>query len=63
MTYRNNFFYYLLMPGLWMAGVLFYLGVGAVYTVLFRGQADGHPRRALRLALGRAAVPRSRAAP
>ena len=35
MTYRNNFFYYLLMPGLWMAGVLFFLGAGAVYTFYF----------------------------
>ena len=26
-TYRNNFFYYLMMPGLWMAGALTYLGV------------------------------------
>ena len=34
-TYRNNFFYYLLMPGLWMAGVLFFLGAGAVYTFYF----------------------------
>lgn len=25
-TYRNNFFYYLMMPGLWMAGVLSFLG-------------------------------------
>ena len=32
-TYRNNFFYYLMMPGLWMAGVLLYLGFGAVYGV------------------------------
>lgn len=32
-TYRNNFFYYLLMPGLWLAGVLLYLGFGQVYTV------------------------------
>ncbi|WP_284614717.1 sterol desaturase family protein [Aquabacterium humicola] len=31
-TYRNNFFYYLLMPGLWLAGVLLYLGFGPVYT-------------------------------
>ena len=31
MTYRNNFFYYLLMPGLWLSGVLLYLGLGAVY--------------------------------
>ena len=35
MTYRNNFFYYLLMPGLWMAGVLFFLGAGKVYTIYF----------------------------
>ena len=37
-TYRNNFFYYLMMPGLWMAGVLTYLGVNpwgyAVYFVV-----------------------------
>lgn len=32
-TYRNNFFYYLLMPGLWLAGVLLYLGFGKVYAV------------------------------
>jgi sterol desaturase/sphingolipid hydroxylase (fatty acid hydroxylase superfamily) len=31
-TYRNNFFYYLLMPGLWISGVLIFLGFGAVYT-------------------------------
>lgn len=31
-TYRNNFFYYLLMPGLWMGGVLIFLGCGPVYT-------------------------------
>jgi sterol desaturase/sphingolipid hydroxylase (fatty acid hydroxylase superfamily) len=31
MTYRNNFFYYMLMPGLWMAGVLTYFGMGYVY--------------------------------
>lgn len=27
-TFRNNFFYYLMMPGLWIAGVLLYLGFG-----------------------------------
>jgi sterol desaturase/sphingolipid hydroxylase (fatty acid hydroxylase superfamily) len=27
-TYRNNFFYYLLMPGLWIGGVLIFLGFG-----------------------------------
>src|SRR5574337_1717629 len=32
-TYRNNFFYYLLMPGLWSAGVLVYLGLGPVYAI------------------------------
>jgi len=30
-TYRNNLFYFLLMPSLWSAGVLLYLGFGAVY--------------------------------
>ena len=33
MTYRNNFFYYLLMPGLWFAGLALYLGFGMVYGV------------------------------
>jgi len=37
-TYRNNFFYYLMMPGLWIGGALLYLGVGgmvyAVYMVV-----------------------------
>ena len=32
-TYRNNFFYYLMMPGLWVSGVLIYLGFGTVYLV------------------------------
>jgi sterol desaturase/sphingolipid hydroxylase (fatty acid hydroxylase superfamily) len=32
-TYRNNFFYYLMMPGLWVSGVLIYLGLGNVYLV------------------------------
>ena len=32
-TYRNNFFYYLMMPGLWIAGALTYLGFGPVYAV------------------------------
>jgi sterol desaturase/sphingolipid hydroxylase (fatty acid hydroxylase superfamily) len=31
-TYRNNFFYYMLMPGLWMAGALMYFGMGSVYV-------------------------------
>ena len=32
-TYRNNFFYYLMMPGIWVSGVLVYLGFGNVYLV------------------------------
>ena len=31
-TYRNNFFYYLMMPGLWIGGVAVYLGFGPVYA-------------------------------
>lgn len=31
--YRNNFFYYLAMPAIWMSGVLVYLGLGPVYLV------------------------------
>ena len=31
-AYRNNFFYYMMMPGLWIAGVLLYLGFGTVYA-------------------------------
>ena len=32
-TYRNNFFYYVMMPGIWVSGVLVYLGFGNVYLV------------------------------
>ena len=32
-VYRNNFFYYLLMPGIWFSGALIYLGLGPVYAV------------------------------
>ena len=31
-VYRNNVFYYLLMPGLWFCGALIYLGIGSVYA-------------------------------
>lgn len=31
--YRNNVFYYALMPGLWASGVLIFLGLGEVYAV------------------------------
>lgn len=34
-TYRNNFFYYLMMPGLWFAGALLYLGVGGIVYALY----------------------------
>ncbi len=32
-VYRNNIFYYFLMPGLWFTGALIYLGGGWVYAV------------------------------
>lgn len=32
-VYRNNLFYYVLMPGLWLSGFLIYLGGGWVYAV------------------------------
>ena len=32
MVYRNNLFYYCLMPGLWCSGILIYLGGGWVYA-------------------------------
>lgn len=31
-VYRNNIFYYFLMPGLWFAGALIYLGLAKVYA-------------------------------
>jgi sterol desaturase/sphingolipid hydroxylase (fatty acid hydroxylase superfamily) len=31
-VYRNNVFYYLLMPSLWLSGALVYLGLGWVYA-------------------------------
>lgn len=33
LVYRNNLFYYLLMPGIWFSGILIYLGLGWVYAV------------------------------
>jgi sterol desaturase/sphingolipid hydroxylase (fatty acid hydroxylase superfamily) len=30
-VYRNNFFYYAMMPGLWIGALLVYLGFGAVF--------------------------------
>lgn len=32
-VYRNNVFYYLIMPGLYFSGILIYLGLGYVYAV------------------------------
>ena len=32
-VFRNNVFYYLLMPGLWFSGAFIYLGLGRVYAV------------------------------
>lgn len=31
-VYRNNVFFYLLMPGIWFSGILIYLGLGCVYA-------------------------------
>lgn len=31
-VYRNNLFYYLMMPSIWLSGVLIYLGFGEVYA-------------------------------
>ena len=32
LVYRNNIFYYAMMPGIWLSGVLIYLGLGWVYV-------------------------------
>ena len=32
-VYRNNIFYYAMMPGIWFSGILIYLGLGTVYAV------------------------------
>ena len=32
-VYRNNFFYYLFMPGLWLSGALIFMGGAWVYAV------------------------------
>jgi sterol desaturase/sphingolipid hydroxylase (fatty acid hydroxylase superfamily) len=33
LVYRNNLFYYALMPGIWLSGILIYLGLGGIYAV------------------------------
>ena len=33
LVYRNNTFYYAMMPGLWFSGALIYMGLGWVYAV------------------------------
>jgi sterol desaturase/sphingolipid hydroxylase (fatty acid hydroxylase superfamily) len=32
-VYRNNSFYYMLMPGIWLSGALIYLGLAPIYYV------------------------------
>jgi sterol desaturase/sphingolipid hydroxylase (fatty acid hydroxylase superfamily) len=32
-VYRNNIFYYAMMPSIWLSGVLIYMGLGWVYAV------------------------------
>ncbi|WP_425408463.1 sterol desaturase family protein [Hyphococcus sp.] len=47
-VYRNNLFYYLFMPNLWISGALIYLGLGWVYvgyvvvkmTVIYAAHSD-----------------------
>ena len=47
-SYRNNLFYYLFMPGLWFSGALIYLGLGWIYagyvvvkmSVIFAAHSD-----------------------
>ena len=34
-TFRTNFFYYMMMPGLWIAGALLYLGFGGMIYALY----------------------------
>lgn len=34
-TFRNNFFYYLMMPGLWFGGAFLYLGFGGLVFVSY----------------------------
>jgi len=31
-VYRNNIFYYAMMPGIWLSGALIYLGLGWIYA-------------------------------
>ena len=32
-VYRNNVFYYLMMPSIWLSGILIYLGLGWTYAI------------------------------
>jgi len=48
LVYRNNAFYYMMMPGLWFSAILVYLGLGWVYafyivmkmTIIFGAHSD-----------------------
>ena len=52
--YRNNFFYYLAKPAIWVSGALVYLGLGKVYlvyilvklAVITGAHSDVRPQRA-----------------
>jgi hypothetical protein len=46
-VYRNNAFYYALMPGLWLSGVLVYLGFGCYVGYTLREAVGDHLRGAL----------------
>jgi len=48
LVYRNNTFYYMMMPGIWLSAILVYLGLGWVYafyivmkmTIIFGAHSD-----------------------
>lgn len=48
LVYRNNLFYYALMPGLWLSAILIFMGLGWIYaiyivikmTVIFGAHSD-----------------------
>lgn len=55
LVYRNNIFYYMMMPGIWFSAALIYLGLGWVYagyivvklTVIIGAHCDVHWDRPL----------------
>ena len=54
--YRNNLFYYAMMPGIWFSGVLIYMGLGWIYRILHCGEDGCCLWCPFRCPLGRAAL-------